>query len=95
MIEIMTFRLAPGADEAGFKSADRRVQTHFAYHQAGLLRRTTARRDDGVWIVIALWRSGQDADASGEDWNRDDLAAEFMSFIDASSVRTERYATLD
>src|SRR5271165_1162521 len=81
MIEIMNFRLAPGADEEEFKAADRRVQTRFAYRQAGLLRRTTARSDDGDWVVIALWRTEGDADASGERWRVDEDAGEFMSFV--------------
>jgi hypothetical protein len=63
VIEIMRFRLPPGADEAAFLAADRRVQEEFAYHQPGLLRRTTARGQDGGWIVIDLWRSAADADA--------------------------------
>ena len=42
VIETMTFRLAPGADEQAFLDADRRVQTDFAYRQPGLMRRTTA-----------------------------------------------------
>ncbi|HXQ74976.1 MAG TPA: hypothetical protein VN791_00670 [Acidimicrobiales bacterium] len=57
MIEIMTFRLSPGADEEAFRAADGEVQSDFAYQQPGLLRRTTARGADGGWIVIDLWRS--------------------------------------
>ncbi|HUK70825.1 MAG TPA: hypothetical protein VLW50_19040 [Streptosporangiaceae bacterium] len=95
MIEIMSFRLVAGADEAAFIAADRKVQTEFAYQQAGLLRRTTARSDDGGWIVIDLWRSQRDADARDERWGHDQVTAEFISFIDAATVRTDRYATLD
>src|SRR5262245_44247260 len=54
VIETMTFRLRDGADEAGFRAADQRLQTEFAYQQPGLLRRTTATGDDG-WIVVDLW----------------------------------------
>jgi hypothetical protein len=95
MIEIMSFRLAPGADHQAFLVADRRVQSDFAYQQAGLLRRTTARADDGAWIVIDLWRSENDADATGALWGRDEVTAAFMAFLDPATVRTERYATLD
>jgi hypothetical protein len=71
------------------------VQAEFAYQQPGLLRRTTARGHDGDWIVIDVWRSGTDADACDERWGRDPVAAAFMALVDESSVRTERYATLD
>ncbi len=95
MIEIMRFRLAAGADEAGFLAADRRLQTGFAYHQAGLLRRTTARNDAGEWIVIDLWRSEADADACAERWEHHRLPAEFLAFVDRATIRVERFRTLD
>jgi hypothetical protein len=95
MIEILTFRLTPGADEDAFRAADRLVQTDFAYRQPGLLRRTTARADDGAWIVIDLWRSAADADATDARFGDDPATAAFMSFVDGGSVRTERYTTLD
>jgi hypothetical protein len=95
MIELMRFRLAPGADEETFLEADRRVQSHFAYRQPGLLRRTTARGADGAWIVIDVWRSGPDADAASARWDHDPVTAAFMLFVDAASVATERFVTLD
>jgi hypothetical protein len=95
MIEIMTFRLAPGTDRAAFLEADRRVQTDFAYHQPGLLRRTTAWGGDGVWIVLDIWQTAEDADACSAKWVDDPVTAAFMVLLDAASVRTERYTTLD
>ena len=95
VIEMMTFRLLEGADEEGFRAADRKVQTEFAYHQPGLVRRTTARSEDGAWVVVDLWRSAEHADACTAGWDDDPVAAEFMSFVDPSTVRTERFATLD
>jgi hypothetical protein len=95
VIEIMRFRLAPGADEAGFREADKAVQSEFAYHQEGLLRRTTAVDREGAWIVIDLWQSGKAADAAEARWGQDPVTAAFMSFIDPATISTERYAELD
>lgn len=95
VIEIMKFRLAPGGDEAEFLAADRRVQEEFAYQQAGLLRRTTARGEDGGWIVIDVWRSAADAHACASRWDRDPVAQAFMALLDGSSVSVQRYMTLD
>ena len=95
MIEITRFRLPPGADEAAFLAADRRVQEDFAYQQPGLLRRTTARGQDGGWIVIDLWRSAEDADACDAQWEHDPVTEQFMALLDRSSVTTERYHPLD
>jgi hypothetical protein len=97
VIEILRFRLTPATDESEFLKADRRVQTEFAYHQPGLLRRTTARSEDGGggWIVIDLWRSSEDADACGQRWGKDPVTADFMAFVDRDSVQAERYTELD
>jgi hypothetical protein len=95
VIEVMSFRLAGGTDEAAFLEADRRVQTEFAYRQRGLLRRTTARNDDGEWMVIDLWRSDADADASDARWDGDAAAAAFMALVDRATVQIRRYHELD
>lgn len=91
----MKFRLSPGGDEAAFLAADRRVQEEFAYQQPGLLRRTTARGEDGGWIVIDVWRSAADADACASRWDRDPVAQAFMALLDGSSVSVQRYQTVD
>lgn len=92
MIEILAFNLIEGSDEEAFVLADKRVQAEFAYQQPGLLRRTTARSiGGGSWMVIDLWRSAEDADAADAKRAEDPAAAEFMSFVDRSTMRTARY----
>lgn len=91
----MRFRLPPGADEAAFLAADRQVQEEFASRQPGLLRRTTARGQDGGWVVIDLWRSVADADACDARWEHDPVTQGFMALLDRSSVTTERYQELN
>ena len=95
IIEILTFHLSRGADEAAFLEADRRVQTEFAYQQPGMLRRTTAKGPDGRWMVVDLWRSAADADRCDALWGRDPVTDEFRALLDSSSVTTERFETLD
>jgi hypothetical protein len=99
VIETMTFRLADGAEEAAFLAVDKRLQSDFAYQQPGLLRRTTARGVGDLavdqWIVVDLWRSGDDADACAARWDNDPIAQEFMSLVDASSVEVRRYRELE
>lgn len=95
VIEIMRFRLAAGTPEDEFLAADRRLQEEFAYRQPGMVRRTTARGEDGGWIVIDLWRSAADADACDRRWDGDPVAQAFMALVDRATVSTERYAPLD
>jgi hypothetical protein len=95
VIEVTTFRLRPGADEASFLDADRQVQTDFFYGNQGLLRRTTARGDGGGWAVVVSWASAGDAEASASKAVDDALVARFMSFVDPTTLRTDRYQSLD
>jgi hypothetical protein len=95
VIEIMRFRLGAGASEEEFRAADRRLATEFAPHQPGLLSRTTARGEDGDWVVIDMWRSAADADACDERWDHDPVAQAFMAVLDRSSVTVGRYHPLD
>jgi hypothetical protein len=97
VIETMTFRLRGDADEAGFLAVDKRLQSDFAYQQAGLVRRTIARgvgAHAGQWIVVDLWWEAQHADACAQRWESDPLAREFMSFVDRDSVDVRRYEDL-
>lgn len=95
LIEISTFRLVPGAEDEAFLDADRRFQTEVIPNHAGFVRRTTARGDDGEWLVMVLWRSTQDADASGRLASDHPVTHEFNSLVDGATVRTTRHTTLD
>jgi heme-degrading monooxygenase HmoA len=95
LIEITMFRLVDGADEAAFLEADKRVQDEFIPNIPGFARRTTARGGDGEWLVVVLWSSAQEADAAAELSQEDPETRAFQGFVDAATVRTNRYTTLD
>ncbi len=95
IVEILRFELSPGADESDFLQTDKRVQSEFAYQQPGLLRRTTAKGEDGRWVVIDLWRSEAEADRCEQLWGKDPLTEQFERFMDPGSVNVERFETLD
>lgn len=95
VIETTRFALTEGTDEAEFLAADKRVQEEFAPFQPGFLRRTTARGEDGQYIVIWLWVSESDADRSMALAQATDVVGEFTHFIDPSTLRTNRWTTLD
>lgn len=95
VIEITAFRLQSDVEEAAFVEADRRVQTEFVPNHSGFLRRTTGHGDDGAWVVVTLWASEPDADASASKGVDDPVVGEFMSLVDPTSVRVDRYLTLD
>lgn len=95
VIETATFRLRSGSDEAAFLDADHRVQTEFIPNHRGFLRRTTARGDNGEWMIVTLWASAEDADASAARAPGDPVMGAFSDLLEPGSLSTARYAALD
>jgi heme-degrading monooxygenase HmoA len=87
VIETNTFRLADGVDDAAFREADEQVRTGFLYQRPGIVRATTAKSDDGEWIVIVLWASDEDADAAA-DAAHEDAAVKRLEQLVAGMQRT-------
>jgi hypothetical protein len=95
VIDVTTFRLAAGTTDGDFLAADKRVQSEFVYQRAGLVRRTTARGEDGEWAVVVSWRSAADADAATRVATTDDASTAFTACLDPATVTTKRFETLD
>ena len=66
LIEVRTFRLAEGVDDAAFRAADAEAQVR-AHLARGIVRRTTARDSDGRWLVLSFWYDAECADGAGDD----------------------------
>jgi hypothetical protein len=93
VFEILTFRLAPGVDEATFRAIDERVQVEFAYHQRGFVRRTLGRHDDGRWLVLSIWADPESALAAQARFDESDLGREFAQSVDDLVI--ERFRGVD
>lgn len=94
LIELTTFRLRDGIEDAAFLAADRAVQAELSWRQ-GFVRRTTARGEAGGWLVMTLWRSPGDADGANDEAAGDGPAGSFGALVDASSKTSDRYFSLD
>lgn len=95
VIEVVTFRLKPGQDEALFLEADKQAHTEFFYLQPGIIRRTTAKGSDGEWMALTLWGSADDAVAAAAASHDDHNVAPALACIDRSSLTAKLYTTLD
>jgi len=93
VIETTTFRLADGVNEAAYLEFDEAVRTGFLYHQPGIVRATTARGDDGDWIVVVFWASIEHADAALDAGTSDGTMQRFMKLVDRAERK--RYSTFD
>ncbi len=95
VIEVVTFRLTEGQDEARFLEADKEAHTGFFYLQPGIIRRTTAKGSDGEWLALTLWGSADDAVAAAAAAHDDPSVAPALACIDRSSVTAQVFTTLD
>jgi hypothetical protein len=95
VIETTTFRLAEGVADAAFLEADEQVRTGFLYKQPGLMRATTARGDDGEWVVVVLWASDDDANTAESQARTDPATSALMALVHARTVDRRRYHTFD
>ena len=94
-MELTTFRLRDGVDEADFVAADAAVQA-FTHLQPGVLRRTTLRDvESGEWLVATLWRSWDQADEAAAAGRDDADVQRYEAMIDPASVKVRRYESLD
>ena len=94
-IEVATFRLRDGADESAFLAADERVQKEFFYTRPGIVRRTTARASDGDWLVVTLWGSVEEAEATETAAALDPVHGAFMAHVDTDGYSAKRFVSLD
>jgi hypothetical protein len=94
ILDIKSFRLNAGSDEAAFLKADERLRREFTYKQPGILRCTTAKGGDGEWLVLLLWASMEAADGPSGGSGKPVVEA-WLDFIDQSTARIERFEAVD
>ncbi len=92
VVEVTVF--ATTGDDAAFVAADKQMQTEWAYQQPGCLRRTTARADDGDWLVLTLWDDEGAAEAAAQAAEQHPVARAFWSQVRADTVRARRFTLL-
>ena len=95
VVELIRFRLARGADERAFLAADEAVRTGFLYHQPGIVRATTARADDGEWLLSVLWWTREQADAAAVIAESDPRCGALWAHVDMATFDRRCYSDLD
>ena len=94
VLEITTFHLLADVDDETFLTADKAVQTEVFPNSSGYLRRTTAKADDGEWLVVVLWATDTDIDEFNARIVSDPVQLAFDELINRSTIRTKRYADI-
>lgn len=84
-VEVVTFRLVPGADVADFLTAARATEMPLR-DQPGFLRRRLVQGADGQWTDWVEWRDVAAATAAAEAMMAAPAFRPFMALIDPESV---------
>ena len=63
ILEVETFTLNTGVEALAFRALDEQMQEWCYVNRPGLARRTTARNDDGSYVVITLFGDATQSDA--------------------------------
>jgi hypothetical protein len=93
VLEVETFTLAAGVDALAFRALDEQMQEWCYVNRPGLARRTTARAEDGTYVVITLFGEASQAVASYYK-NTDAVVATWSGAITESSRSVAVYSLL-
>jgi heme-degrading monooxygenase HmoA len=91
VVEVVTFKLKAGVTAAQFARIDKAVEREHVAKQPGFIARESAHGEKGEWLVIVHWRTAKDAEASMASFEKAPAAAQFMSKIEASTMKMKRY----
>ena len=93
ILEVETFTLNPGVVAQEFRALDEQMQEWCYLNRTGLARRTTARNDDGSYVVITLFGEASHADATYYR-SADAVVAQWSATIVESSRSVAVYTLL-
>ena len=85
VVEIVTFRLVPGADPAAFRAAAAATDAVLAADPA-YGARVLLRGADGAWTDMVRWASLAAAEAAAARMMADPRAVPFMAMIDPATI---------
>lgn len=86
IVEVSQFRLVPGTDEQAFLEAAAATQSGFLAEQEGFIGRDLLRTDDGSWMDIVRFESGEAAQVAFEGFAGHPGVEAFESMLDPGSV---------
>jgi hypothetical protein len=93
VLEVETFTLASGVDAVAFRALDEQMQEWCYVNRPGLARRTTARAEDGTYVVITLFDEASQA-VSAYYKNTDAVVTAWSAAITESTRSVAVYSLL-
>jgi heme-degrading monooxygenase HmoA len=94
-VETIRFRLREGVADSDFLRRNRGVEDNYMSRRPGFRSRETARGEDGEWLVVVHWDSGEAAQATMGAFFAAPEAQEFLDAVDKASASSVRYELVD
>jgi hypothetical protein len=91
ILELTSFQLVPGTDEAQFLAAARQMQESFLSKQEGFMHRTLVKGEQN-WTDIIYWKDAQSMDMAMQKAETSSALPSFMQMIDMQSVSLNQTA---
>ena len=85
-VELTSFQLVEGANEAKFIEAANQMQSEFLNEQAGFVKRTLVRGDNG-WTDFVYWQNPESMQNAMQKAESSPEVAPFMQMINFESVK--------
>lgn len=94
VVEITTFRLNDGVEDAAFLDLSPQI-TAFAKAQPGFIHRSLTHSEDGVWMDYVRWATLEDAKAAQAAFPQQPQLGPLMAMIDPASLTMDHQALMD
>ena len=94
VIEITTYQIKSSVNIDDYWLEDAKVDGNYTSQQPGYISRESAYNDDTkTFLVVAKWKTMEDADASMQKFMIDPSVAKFANMIEGKTMKMTRYAT--
>lgn len=90
-IEIVTFHLTDGADQADFLVKNKDVENNFVSQMPGFKSRETAVNEDGEVVVVLHWEKPESAQGSMDKFVPAPETQDFQKLINMDTFKMVRY----
>jgi hypothetical protein len=91
IVEIVTFKLNAGISDTDFLAKVSEMEQAFLCKEAGFVRRTLSKNEDGSWFDYVEWASLKEASNAMENSMTDQRAAAFIQSIAPASVAVQHW----
>lgn len=93
-IEVMSFNVKEDVNQQTFDSTNKAVETSFTSKQTGFVKRVTGENQKLSQVVVVYWDTRDHSNAALQPFMEQEISKDFMSMMDANSIKMGRYQTL-